>query len=220
MNHIKTDDHDHELIKHFKQGSRRAMEEIVGIVPCAIMSMLSESMLPAACEVDITGLVGMLALQLATQSPSAIADWNNNYGDDPDKAVLFHCSNFPKSMFSSCRMDYQDIIAGTVGKKNTYGTCVGRLKPGPFTFARVSTDDILGQITAYVGEGALTDDELTTFGGYGVAFIPDLQSLLHYMCESGFEHHTALSRGSVGDAVAEAMDKYLGWTVYCHAPEF
>ncbi len=30
MNHIKTDDHDHELIKHFKQGSRRAMEEIVG----------------------------------------------------------------------------------------------------------------------------------------------------------------------------------------------
>ncbi len=29
MNQIKTDDHDHELIEHFKQGSRRAMEKIV-----------------------------------------------------------------------------------------------------------------------------------------------------------------------------------------------
>ena len=31
--------------------------------------------------------------------PSALLDWNNNYGDDPDKAVCFHCSNLPKHFF-------------------------------------------------------------------------------------------------------------------------
>ncbi len=59
---------------------------------------------------------------LASGTPSALLDWNNNYGDDPDKAVCFHCSNLPKHFFKEVRMDYQEIIAGTVGKENTFGT--------------------------------------------------------------------------------------------------
>jgi hypothetical protein len=59
------------------------------------------------------------------RTPSALLDWNNNYGDDPDKAVCFHCSNLPKHFFKEVRMDFQQIIAGTVGRENTYGTCVG-----------------------------------------------------------------------------------------------
>lgn len=58
--------------------------------------MFSEGPVPAACEVDISGLIGMLILQTASESPSAILDWNNNYGDNPDKMVLFHCSKLPK----------------------------------------------------------------------------------------------------------------------------
>jgi len=73
-----------------------AMEEFFGVVPCAVMSMMSNSLVPSACETDITGLIGMFVLQLAAGEPSAIVDWNNNYGEDPDKAVIFHCSNLPK----------------------------------------------------------------------------------------------------------------------------
>ena len=58
----------------------------------------------------------MHAMRLASGTPSALLDWNNNYGDDPDKAVCFHCSNLPKHFFVEARMDYQAIIAGTVGK--------------------------------------------------------------------------------------------------------
>jgi L-fucose isomerase-like protein len=76
-----------------------AMEEFFGVVPCTVMSMLSDSLLPSACEVDVTGAVGMLALRLAARRPAALLDWNNNYGDDPDMCVLFHCSNLPKSVF-------------------------------------------------------------------------------------------------------------------------
>jgi L-fucose isomerase-like protein len=98
------------------------------------MSMMSNGLMPAACETDIAGTVAMMALAYASGKPSAIVDWNNNYGDDLNKAVLFHCSNLPKDV--SCRsarqlliraedipvMDYQEIIAGTVGRENTYGT--------------------------------------------------------------------------------------------------
>lgn len=193
-----------------------ALEEFFGIVPCTLMSIMSESLVPSACEVDITGLLGMYILQLAGGTPSALLDWNNNYGSDPDKAVLFHCSNLPKSFFTASKMDYQAIIAGSVGKENTYGTIVGRIAPGKATFCRTTTDDAAGIITAYVGEGEFTNDTLETFGGYGVMKIPDLQSLLEYICRTGFEHHVAVSRSQKADAIAEALDNYMGWEVYRH----
>ncbi len=193
-----------------------ALEEFFGIVPCTLMSIMSESLVPSACEVDVTGLLGMYILQLAGGTPSALLDWNNNYGSDPDKAVLFHCSNLPKSFFADSKMDYQEIIAGTVGKENTYGTIVGRIAPGKASFCRTTTDDDAGIITAYVGQGEFTNDKLETFGGYGVMKIPNLQSLMQYICRTGFEHHVAASLCQKADAIAEALDTYLGWEVYRH----
>lgn len=194
-----------------------AMEEYYGVVPCTIMSMLSASRKPSACETDITGLVGMYALTLASGRPSALLDWNNNYGDEPDKGILFHCGNLPQDLFGGeAVMDYQAIIAGSVGKENTYGTVVGRIKPGPFTYCRVSTDDAEGRIKAYVGEAEFTEDPATTFGAYGVIRVPRFQELLRFICREGFEHHVALSTGRVAEAVAEAFRTYLGWDVYHH----
>jgi L-fucose isomerase-like protein len=193
-----------------------AIEEYFGIVPCTVLSMLSNKLLPGACEVDITGAIGMYALTLAAGAPAALLDWNNNYGEDPDKCVLFHCSNLPTGCLSGCKMAQQDIIGGTVGLENTYGTVVGRIKSGPFTFARVATDDDLGEMRAYVGEGEFTTDPLDTFGGAGVARIPNLQGLLRHLCEQGFEHHVAATHAQVGAALAEAMGNYLGWDVYHH----
>ncbi|MGQ9628872.1 MAG: L-fucose/L-arabinose isomerase family protein [bacterium] len=193
-----------------------ALEEFYGVVPCAIMSMMSESLIPNACEVDAAGALAMYALQLASGAPSALVDWNNNYGDDPNRAVIFHCSNLPKSVFYDVKMSYQDIIARSVGVENAYGTCVGRIKAGPITFARISTDDVAGMIRTYIGEGEATDDGLETFGGYGVLKVENLQELLRYACEAGFEHHVAINPSLVAKALAEAFDRYMGWDVYYH----
>src|SRR5262252_2623282 len=193
-----------------------SLEENLGVVPCTVMSMMSDSLLSSACEVDVCGVIGMHALQLASETPSALLDWNNNYGDDPNKAVCFHCSNLPKHFFRDVRMDFQAIIAGTVGKENTFGTCVGRVKSGPMSFARFSTDDFTGQIRGYVGTGRFTDDPLDTFGGAGVVEIPQMQKLLRYICENGFEHHVAANLSTVAAAVHEASTRYLGWNMYWH----
>ena len=193
-----------------------SMEENLGVVPCTVMSMMSNDLLSSACEVDICGVIGMHALRLASGTPSALLDWNNNYGDNPDKAVCFHCSNLPKHFFREVVMDFQAIIAGTVGKENTYGTCVGQVKPGPMSFARFSTDDAAGRIRGYVGEGCFTDDPLNTFGGAGVVEIQHLQRLLRFICENGFEHHVAANLSKVAAAVHEAASNYLGWEMYWH----
>jgi L-fucose isomerase-like protein len=194
-----------------------SMEEYFGVVPCTVMSMLSNANLPSACEVDVMGTISMHALTLASGTPAALLDWNNNYGDDPDKAVCFHCSNLPRDFFESATMDYQAIIAGTVGRDNTYGTIVGTVKPGPMSFARFSTDDQTGAIRGYVGEGQFTRDPLLTFGGAGVVEIPRLQPLLQHICRQGFEHHVAGTFSHVADAVHEATTRYLGWDVLRHA---
>ncbi len=194
-----------------------SLEENLGVVPCTVMSMMSESLLSSACEVDVCGVLGMHALQLASETPSALLDWNNNYGNDPNKAVCFHCSNLPKHFFHNVKMDYQAIIAGTVGKENTFGTCVGKVKAGAMCFARFSTDDTAGRMRGYTGSGRFTDDPLETFGGAGVVEIPGLQKLLRYICENGFEHHVAANFSSVAPAVHEAASRYLGWEMYAHA---
>ncbi len=193
-----------------------SLEEFFGVVPCTLMSMMSNANLPSACEVDVMGTISMYALTLASQGPAALLDWNNNYGDNPDKAVCFHCSNLPRDFFEAPVMDYQEIIAGTVGRENTYGTIVGKVKAGPMTFARFSTDDRTGQIRGYVGEGKFTKDPLTTFGGAGVVEIPQLQSLLQHICRNGFEHHVAGTFTNVAGAVCEATTRYLGWDVLRH----
>jgi len=201
-----------------------SMEEFYGVVPCALMSMMSNNLMPSACETDIAGVVGMVALVLASGKPSAIVDWNNNYGDDPDKGVIFHCSNLPRDILAqesveaedAPHMDYQPIIAGSVGKEKTYGTVMGRVRASPFTYCRVSTDDLNGRIRAYLGEGELTNDPLKTFGGYGVIRVPNLQGLLRHICNNGYEHHVAISLSQVASAVQEALTKYMGWDVYYH----
>jgi len=193
-----------------------AIEEFYGVVPCTVMSMMSERLFPSACEVDVCGAVAMYGLQAASGTPSALLDWNNNYGSNPDKAVCFHCSNLPKSFFDSSGMKYQAIIGGSVGNENAWGTIEGRIKPGPMTFARISTDDYSGLIRGYVGEGRFTNDPVETFGGYGVVEIPEMQELLHFICENGFEHHVAANLSNVADAFYEAAVKYLGWDIYRH----
>jgi L-fucose isomerase-like protein len=164
----------------------------------------------------MVGMVAMYVLQLASGDPSAIVDWNNNYGEDPDKCVIFHCSNLPKHFFETHKMDFQEIIAGSVGKDNTFGTIVGQLKAGPLTYCRVSTDDLNGKMRGYVGQGEIVSDKFRSFGGYGAIHVPKLQDLLKHVCKNGYEHHVSVNRSHHGRAIYDALANYKGWDVYHH----
>ncbi len=196
-----------------------SLQENFGVVPCTVMSMASNSLMPSACETDVAGTVGMYALALASGEPSALVDWNNNYGRDRDKAIVFHCSNLPKKVFVDVlpRMEFQAVYSDTVGRDRTAGTIYGRVRATPFTYLRVTTDDAQGTIRGYLGEGEFTADPLQTFGGYGVVKVPRLQELMRYMCRNGFEHHVSINQANVAAPVHEALTNYLGWSLYQHA---
>ncbi len=193
-----------------------SLQENYGINACMLMSMMSEKLMPSACEVDITGVLSMYALQKASGTPSALVDWNNNYGDDPNKCVLFHCGNWAKSFLPDIQVGSADILGNVLGEDRTYGAVAGRTPAGPVTYARISTDDINGMIRTYVGEGQFTDDTLETFGAKAVVEISDLQHLMKYICLNGFEHHVAINMSRTADVLTEAFDVYMGWDVYHH----
>jgi L-fucose isomerase-like protein len=188
-----------------------------GVNVCTIMSMMSEALMPSACEVDVTGVTSMYALQLANLTPSALVDWNNNYGDDPNKCVLFHCGNWAKSFLGNeARMYNAPILGTTVGVENTYGTVEGKTPAGPFSYARVTTDDRHGVIKAYVGDGTFLDDPVETFGRRAVVHVPELQSLMRHICKNGFEHHAAMTNSYTAAVLNEAFTTYFGWDTYKH----
>jgi L-fucose isomerase-like protein len=193
-----------------------SLQQNYGCNVCTSMSMMSENMLPSACEVDVTGTLTMYAMQLASGTPSALVDWNNNYASDEEKVVLFHCGNWAKSFLPDIEIATAPILGTTVGEENTYGALSGRTPASPLTYGRISTDDTKGVIKAYVGEGALTDDELKTFGTRAVARINNLQGLMKYVCKSGFEHHVVMNASKTAAILKEAYENYMGWEVYQH----
>ena len=190
-----------------------SLQQNYGCNVCTSMSMMSENMLPSACEVDVTGTLTMYAMQLASNSPSALVDWNNNYSDDANKCVLFHCGNWAKSFLPDIEISTAPIIGTSVGEENTYGALAGRTPAMPLTYGRISTDDSRGVIKAYVGEGRLTDDPLKTFGTRAVAQLGDLQALMKWICRNGFEHHVVMNASKTSSILREAFENYMGWEV-------
>ena len=193
-----------------------SLQQNYGCNVCTSMSIMSENMLPSACEVDVTGTLSMYAMQLASGSPSALVDWNNNYADDEDKCVLFHCGNWAKSFLPDIQISTAPILGTSVGTENTYGALEGRTPAMPLTFGRISTDDSKGLIKVYLGEGELTNDPLKTFGNRAVAQIDNLQGLMNYVCKNGFEHHVVMNASKTAAILQEAMENYLGWEVHVH----
>ena len=196
-----------------------AMQDAIRVFPCAVMSMMSDALVPAACEMDVMGALAMYALQLAGGSPSALFDWNNNYGKDPDRLILFHCSNCAVSLMREATVGYNVMAAAVRGVDESYCTLHGRLKSGNVAFARFRTDDAAGGISCCLGSGEITDDAPDTFGTTGVLQTADLPRLLFFLASHGFEHHVAVNYEADIEALHEALTGYMGWRVYHHNGE-
>jgi L-fucose isomerase-like protein len=195
-----------------------SIQENYGCAACLTMSMLGNNLMPSACEVDVCGVVSMYALTLASGNASALLDWNNNYGEDRDKCVCTHCSNYPKSFIQNdIEISNLDILGASLGYDRCFGAIKGKVKPGPFTYFRISTDDLTGKMKSYLGEGEYTADPNAMDGGIAVTRIPNLQTLMKYLCKNGFEHHVAMARGNVSGIISEAIESYMGWDLYVHS---
>jgi L-fucose isomerase-like protein len=190
------------------------MQKHIGISPCVLLSELNDRGIAGACEVDVGNAVAMRALSLASGNVAACLDWNNNYGDDPNKCILFHCGPVPQTMMTGPgQVADHAILANAVGKGCGFGCNVGRIAPTPFTFGSMLTEG--GKLKFYLGQGRFTEDPVPDefFGCAGVAEIENLQDALQTIGYLGHRHHTSVSPGEVACAVNHALTRYLGYEV-------
>ena len=195
----------------------RSLQDNFGCATCVTMSMMGEELMPSACEVDIMGALSMYALALASGAPPAILDWNNNYARDEDKVVCTHCGNFPRSFIGDRpEIAELDVLGEVIGRSKCFGAVKGKVKAGPMTYFRVSSDDTAGRLKAYLGQGDFTDDPYGMDGGIAVCEVPNLRRLMGFVTQQGFEHHVAMVRGHHASVLNEALTRYLGWPFYDH----
>lgn len=186
------------------------LEKELKISPCVILSEMNNRGIPAACELDVCNAVAMRAISLASGTPAACLDWNNNYADDPDKCILFHCGPVPQKMMTAKGLIVDHpMFAKALGAGCGFGCNTGRISVSPFTFSSAKTQD--GKLHFYLGKGEFTEDVVPAefFGCAGVAKIDGLQKKLQAMGYNGYRHHVSVTFGEVGQAVNEAFTRYL-----------
>lgn len=189
------------------------METILRVCPCVLISELNDRGIVCSCEIDLTSAITMRAMALASEQPTACLDWNNNYGDDENKVILFHCGPVAQSLMAGkgTVTEHKMFAKGDPG--SGWGTNEGRIAAFDMTFSNGFTED--GKFKVYASEARFTGEpiEKEFFGCGGVAEIPGLQNKLLRLARGGFKHHTTVGRGHMKGILTEAFKTYLGYEV-------
>ena len=189
------------------------MQTVLGIAPCVLLSELNNRGIVASCEIDLCSAINMFSMQLATGKPAACLDWNNNYGADPDKVIMFHCGPVAQALMTAKGTVTDHKMFSKTNPGCGWGSNEGRIAAFDMTYSNCKTED--GKLTVYIGEGEFTDDviEPEFFGCGGVAKIDNLQPKLIKLGKNGFRHHTVIGVGHIGNILREAFDTYLKYDI-------
>lgn len=188
------------------------LQETLNISPCAVVGLFNQAGIPIACEMDVTNAIAMLGLALASQKSCGCLDWNNNYGNEPDKCILFHCGPLPMELMQGPGViEEHKMLSKTYGQGCSWGLNVGKIRTGDITFAGMRTE--AGQLCFYADKARITDDpvEKEFFGVSGVLEMPGLQNKLNNISRNGFRHHVTITAGDVEETLSEALVNYLGY---------
>ena len=186
----------------------------LGIAPCTSLCLLNEIGISASCEVDVTNALMMRALSLASNTPCMLLDFNNNYGDAEDKAIMFHCGPVPASMLEGKGEIIEHLMfKKSYGAGSGVGVNKGKIRSGNITFGSIKTEN--GKICGFATEGLFTDDpiEEAFFGSGKVVQNKNLNDISNYMASNGYKHHVAITYGNCAEIVNEAFSKYLHFDI-------
>ena len=189
-----------------------SIEEYFGVVPCTVMSMMSDNLFPAPAKWISAACSACTRCALASETPSALLDWNNNYGDDPEQGRLLPLQQSAQTFLPGRPHGLPGNHRRHRGQGKHLRHCRG---PG-----EARSDELRALFhRRHRGHDARlrrrrplhrrSAEHVRRRGRGGDS--ADLQKLLHYICENGFEHHVAANFSTVAGAVHEAATRYLGW---------
>ena len=189
------------------------METILRVCPCVLISYLNDRGLVTSCEIDLCSAITMRAMNLASGKATACLDWNNNYGDNENKVILFHCGPVAQSLMAGkgTVTEHKMFAKGDPG--SGWGSNEGRIAAFDMTFSNCFTEN--GHLKVYASEAKFTADpiEKEFFGCGGVAEIDCLEDKLLKLAKGGFKHHTTVGVGHMKYVLEEAFRTYLGYDI-------
>jgi L-fucose isomerase-like protein len=143
-----------------------------------------------------------------------LLDYNNNYGENENKVIMFHCGPVAPSMLNGKGKIIEHLMfKKSFGDGSGVGVNKGNIKSGSITFGSTRTEN--GKICAFVTEAIFTDDEIEEefFGSGKVVEKENINELSNYLATTGYKHHVSITYGNCAEIINEAFSKYLKYDI-------
>ena len=187
-----------------------ALQDEIGIMPCAANSLLNEEGIPVVCETDIHGAISQLMAEAAAMNERRVmfSDWTVRHPDDDNGELLQHCGPWPISVAK----EKPTICVPVAFPQN--GAVSAEAQHGPMSLVRFDGDD--GHYSVLLGHARGIDGPWTR-GTYVWVKVANLKRLEAKVVEGPYIHHVAAIHGDIVPVIYEAC-KYLGLTPDLYDP--
>ena len=181
-----------------------ALQDEIGIMPCAANSLLNEEGFPVVCETDIHGAITAVMAEAAGmgETRTFFADWTVRHPDNENGELLQHCGPWPVSC-AACKPAIGYPLAFDYP-----GAVEAPAKLGEMTLCRFDGDD--GKYSLLLGNAKGIEGPYTK-GTYVWAEVKNLKRLEAKIVEGPYIHHCVGIHKDIVPVLYEAC-KYLGIT--------
>ncbi|WP_343210671.1 L-fucose/L-arabinose isomerase family protein [Anaerolentibacter hominis] len=181
-----------------------ALQDEIGIMPCAANSLLNEEGIPVVCETDIHGAVTALLVEAAGMGEmrSFFADWTIRHPDIENGELLQHCGPWPISVAK------EKPILGYPLAFDHPGSVTAEAKHGDLTLCRFDGDN--GEYSMLLGNAKGVDGP-KGMGTYLWIEVENIKRLEDKVVCGPYIHHCVGIHKDVVPVLYEAC-KYIGVT--------
>lgn len=179
-----------------------ALQDEIGIMPCAANAILSERGLPVVCETDIHGAITTLLVEAAAmnEKKSFFADWTIRHPDIENGELLQHCGLWPMSVAKDKpRLTYPLAF-------DYLGSLTAEAKHGDVSICRFDGDN--GEYSLLLGRAKGVDGP-KGMGTYLWIEVENIKRLEAKLVEGPYIHHCSGIHKDVVAVLYEAC-KYIG----------
>lgn len=179
-----------------------ALQDEIGIMPCAANSILNEQGIPIVCETDIHGAVTALIAEAAAMNEKRgfFADWTIRHPDIENGELLQHCGPWPISVAKEKPMLTYPLAF------DYPGSLTAEAKHGELTICRFDGDN--GEYSLLLGNAKGVDGP-KGMGTYLWIETDNIKRIEAKIVEGPYIHHCVGIHKNVVPVLYEAC-KYIG----------
>ena len=179
-----------------------ALQDEIGIMPCAANAILNEKGIPVVCETDIHGAITALMVEAATldDTRSFFADWTIRHPDIENGELLQHCGPWPVSVAK----ETPDLTYPLAFEHP--GSLTAEAKHGEVTLCRFDGDN--GEYSLLFGNAKGVEGP-KCMGTYLWVEVENIKRLEAKIVEGPYIHHCVGIHQNVVPVLYEAC-KYIG----------